>query len=63
MAPFSVCSMPEHPAIPKYYQNIAIRLEDEVLVTKEHPLVLSANAPIEIVDVETCCQGLLDYQP
>lgn len=53
-------SMPEHPKIPKQYQNMAIRLEDEVLVTKEHPVVLSANCPIEIVDVEACCQGLLE---
>lgn len=52
--------MPEHPSIPKHFQNIAVRLEEEVLVGKRDPTVLSVNAPIEIADVEACCQRVLD---
>lgn len=52
--------IPAVPELPKEYHNIAIRLEDEILVGKEDPINLSANCPIEIVDVEACCQGLLE---
>ena len=54
--------MPHESAIPEAYRGLAIRLEDEVLVGKDNPIVLSVNAPIEIVDVEACCQGLLEPQ-
>ena len=33
---------------PKAFHNIGIRIEDEVLVGKEHPEVLSVNAPKEV---------------
>lgn len=42
---------------------MGIRIEDEVLVTKEHPVVLSVNAPKEIVDVEGACQGSIGLKP
>ncbi|KAG2014041.1 peptidase M24 [Coprinopsis cinerea AmutBmut pab1-1] len=48
---------------PKHYHNIGIRIEDEVLVGKRHPVVLSSNAPKEIKDIEGACQGKLDFQP
>ena len=54
--------MPDHPDIPEHFRGMAIRLEDEVLVGKTDPVVLSVNAPIEILDVEACCQRLLDSQ-
>ncbi|ODO07430.1 xaa-Pro aminopeptidase [Cryptococcus wingfieldii CBS 7118] len=45
---------------PKAFHGIGIRIEDEVAFQKEGPLVLSANAPKEIADVEGACQGLLE---
>ncbi|KAH6915471.1 peptidase M24 [Coprinopsis sp. MPI-PUGE-AT-0042] len=47
---------------PKHFHNIGIRIEDEVLVGKEAPLVLSTSAPKEIEDVEGACQGLLGFE-
>ncbi|CDO74201.1 hypothetical protein BN946_scf185043.g253 [Trametes cinnabarina] len=37
--------------------------QDEVLVGKNHPIVLSVNAPKEIADIEGSCQGLLGLSP
>ncbi|WVR05690.1 hypothetical protein IAU60_002714 [Kwoniella sp. DSM 27419] len=45
---------------PKHFHGLGVRIEDEVAFTKDGPLVLSANAPKEVVDVEAACQGLLD---
>ncbi|KAF9066863.1 peptidase M24 [Rhodocollybia butyracea] len=55
--------VPPSPAFPKQYHNLGIRIEDEVLVGEEYPVVLSVNAPKEIVDVEGACQGLLGLEP
>ncbi|KAF7799118.1 hypothetical protein EIP86_010348 [Pleurotus ostreatoroseus] len=57
--------VPASPLFPKEFHEIGIRIEasgcaDEVLVGKDHPVVLSVNAPKEIVDVEATCQGLVD---
>jgi len=42
---------------------MGIRIEDEVLVGKEHATLLTVNAPKEIADVEGACQGLLGLEP
>ncbi|KAJ7087306.1 peptidase M24 [Mycena belliarum] len=55
--------VPPSSAFPKHFHNIGIRIEDEVLVGKEHPVVLSVAAPKEIADVEGACQGLLGLEP
>jgi len=55
--------VPASPKFPPQYHNIGIRIEDEVLVQKDHPIVLSANAPKELADVEAACQGLLGTGP
>ncbi|KAA1465904.1 peptidase M24 [Dentipellis sp. KUC8613] len=55
--------VPKDPAFPKHFQGLGIRIEDEVLIGKEHPVVLSSAAPKEIVDVEGACQGLLGLEP
>ncbi|KIJ19786.1 hypothetical protein PAXINDRAFT_107213, partial [Paxillus involutus ATCC 200175] len=47
--------VPPTPQFPKHFHNIGIRIEDQVLVGKEHPVVLSVAAPKEIVDVEGAC--------
>ncbi|KAI0761762.1 peptidase M24 [Irpex lacteus] len=40
------------------FHDIGIRIEDDVLVGKDHPTILSVSAPKEVVDVEGACQGL-----
>ncbi|CEL62250.1 X-Pro aminopeptidase [Rhizoctonia solani AG-1 IB] len=55
--------VPADPVFPKWFHNIGIRIEDEVLVERTHPVVLSVNAPKEIVDVEATCQGVLGVGP
>jgi intermediate cleaving peptidase 55 len=55
--------VPADPQFPKYFHGLGIRIEDEVLVGAEHPVVLSANAPKEIEDVEGACQGALGFGP
>ncbi|GLB33304.1 putative peptidase M24 [Lyophyllum shimeji] len=55
--------VPPTPNFPKHFHNIGIRIEDEVLVGKTDPVVLSVSAPKEIVDVEGACQGLLGLEP
>ncbi|KAF8131165.1 hypothetical protein EV363DRAFT_1331897, partial [Boletus edulis] len=44
--------VPPVPQFPKAFHNMGVRIEDEVLVGKNHPVVLSVAAPKEIVDVE-----------
>ncbi|KAJ7163843.1 peptidase M24 [Mycena crocata] len=54
--------VPPSPLFPKHFHNIGIRIEDEVAVGKEHPVVLTVAAPKEIADVEGACQGLLGFE-
>ncbi|KAF9449565.1 peptidase M24 [Macrolepiota fuliginosa MF-IS2] len=55
--------VPPTPQFPKQYHNLGIRIEDEVLVGEQDPIVLTAAAPKEIVDIEGACQGLLGLEP
>ncbi|KAJ6463234.1 peptidase M24 [Mycena vitilis] len=55
--------VPPSASFPKHFHNIGIRIEDEVVVGKEDPIVLSVAAPKEIADVEGACQGLLGLEP
>ncbi|CAL1703435.1 unnamed protein product [Somion occarium] len=55
--------VPPSPSFPTHFHNMGIRIEDEVLVGKNHPTILSVNAPKEIADVEGACQGLLGLEP
>ena len=43
--------------IPKRYENIGIRIEDDVAVTKDGPEVLSKDAPKTIADIEATMAG------
>ncbi|KAI5116860.1 hypothetical protein M0805_009170 [Coniferiporia weirii] len=54
--------VPPSNQFPKHFHNIGIRIEDEVLVQKDHSVVLSAVAPKEIVDVEGACQGSIGLE-
>jgi len=38
--------------IPERYSGIGIRIEDDVLVTKDGPFVLTSACPKEIEDIE-----------
>ncbi|PAV20579.1 peptidase M24 [Pyrrhoderma noxium] len=52
--------VPPSSQFPKHFHNIGIRIEDEVLVKRNFPIVLSIEAPKEISDIEGACQGLLE---
>ena len=39
-------------SIPKQFHNIGIRIEDDILVTKKGPVVLTSKAPKTISDIE-----------
>jgi intermediate cleaving peptidase 55 len=53
--------VPFDTSYPKHFHGLGVRIEDEVAFTKDGPLVLSTNAPKEIVDVEAACQGTLEH--
>ncbi|KAG5716139.1 Intermediate cleaving peptidase of 55 kDa [Termitomyces sp. T112] len=55
--------VPPSANFPSHFHNIGIRIEDQVLVGKTDPIVLSVAAPKEIADVEGACQGLLGLEP
>ncbi|KAI9206845.1 peptidase M24, structural domain-containing protein [Polychytrium aggregatum] len=46
--------IPDSPRYPPEYRGIGIRIEDDVLVGTKTPIVLTAEAPKEIVDIEHC---------
>lgn len=52
--------VPPLPHFPKGFHNQVVRIEDEVLVREDDCVVLSVDAPKEVVDVQARCQGLLD---
>jgi intermediate cleaving peptidase 55 len=43
--------VPPAPQFPKQYHNLGIRIEDEVLVAPNAPVVLTASAPKEVCPV------------
>ncbi|XP_069087243.1 xaa-Pro aminopeptidase 3 isoform X2 [Pleurodeles waltl] len=46
----------EHdPAAPKRFRGMGVRIEDDVLITEDAPLVLSSDCPKEIYDLEQIC--------
>ncbi|ETW84620.1 Metallo peptidase M24B [Heterobasidion irregulare TC 32-1] len=55
--------VPSDPAYPKHFHGLGIRIEDQVLIGKNDPVVLSVAAPKEIADVEGSCQGVLGLEP
>lgn len=51
---------PTDRSVPKRFRGIGIRIEDDVLVTRNGCRVLTAGAPKEIVEIEALCGGRLD---
>ncbi|KAF9170793.1 hypothetical protein BGX20_008526 [Mortierella sp. AD010] len=47
--------IPRDSAYPEKYQGIGIRIEDNVVIGKDVPQILSVTAPKEVVDIEYCC--------
>lgn len=47
--------VPDDPAFPKAFRGLGMRVEDDVAVGYEDNLVLSADAPKEIADIEAVC--------
>lgn len=41
--------------VPERFRGIGIRIEDDVVVTENAPLILSADCPKEIYDIEQVC--------
>ncbi|KEQ94078.1 hypothetical protein AUEXF2481DRAFT_66753 [Aureobasidium subglaciale EXF-2481] len=44
--------VPEDERWPKHFRGLAIRIEDSVCITEEHPYVLTTEAVKEVVDIE-----------
>lgn len=55
--------VPPNVEFPKAFWDLAVRIEDEVLISSTGPVVLSSSAPKEIADVEAACQGSLGLSP
>jgi len=55
--------VPSDPAYPTRFHGLGIRIEDEVLIGENTPVVISSSAPKEIADIEGACQGLLGLEP
>ncbi|PKI84138.1 hypothetical protein MVES_002006 [Malassezia vespertilionis] len=49
--------IPDDPAFPKLYRGIGMRVEDDVAVGYGESIVLSADAPKEVVDIEAVSSG------
>jgi len=47
--------VPDDPAYPKAFRGLGMRVEDDVAVGYEDNLVLSAEAPKEVADIEAVC--------
>jgi Xaa-Pro aminopeptidase len=44
-------------SVPKKYHNIGIRIEDDILITKKGPEILTSLAPKNIIDIEEIMQN------
>ena len=52
--------VPTSSDFPSHFHGLGVRIEDDVALTERGMVILSANAPKEVVDVEAACQGFLD---
>lgn len=46
----------EDDRFPAVFRGMSVQIEDSVAVGAEHPLILSAEAPKEIDDIEALCK-------
>ncbi|KAJ3109311.1 hypothetical protein HDU97_007805 [Phlyctochytrium planicorne] len=47
---------------PAAYQGIGIRIEDDILVGRDAPTILSVEAPKDVDDIEAVCNGMVDIR-
>lgn len=45
--------IPDDEIYPEEFRNIGIRIEDDIQITHGDPVILSAEAPKEVIDIET----------
>ena len=45
------------PGVPEQYWNIGIRIEDDVVITEDGCMVLSADAPKTVTEIEAVMRG------
>ena len=48
-------SVPHSDDFPAAFRGLSVRIEDDVLITDGAPVVLSAQAPKEVADIEAAC--------
>ncbi|KAJ9454000.1 putative Xaa-Pro aminopeptidase 3 [Diplonema papillatum] len=46
--------LPDSPSVPPRYRNICVRIEDNILITETGNVVMTADIPKEIDEVEAC---------
>ena len=49
--------IPADPSVPEKYHGIGIRIEDNVLITEDGPVVLTKNIPKEVDEIEAVLAG------
>ncbi|KAJ3212701.1 hypothetical protein HDU67_003657 [Dinochytrium kinnereticum] len=54
--------IPKSSNYPSAYQGIGVRIEDDIWVGKESPVILSVEAPKEVDDIEAVCNGLVEIR-
>jgi len=43
---------PKNPFAPPHFHGLGVRIEDDILITKDGPEVLTKNCPKEVMDIE-----------
>lgn len=43
---------------PVHFHGMGIRIEDDILITKSDPIILTSNIPVTIDDIESACKGI-----
>ena len=54
--------MPDDDRWPAHFRGMGVQVEDSVAVGAEHPLVLSAEAPKEVVDIEALRGEMIELE-
>ncbi|SCV71022.1 BQ2448_3784 [Microbotryum intermedium] len=55
--------VPPQAFFPVGFHNTSVRVEDEILVRDRDQVILSVDAPKEVIDIEKTCQGYFDGLP
>ena len=54
--------MPDDDRWPSNFRSLGIQVEDSVAVGEDHPLVLSAETPKEVADIENLRDEMLELE-